>query len=391
MKAVCWNGVLNVGVEEVPDPQLINPRDAIIRVTSTAICGSDLHLYHGLIPSMQKGDILGHEFMGEVMEVGEQVQNLKPGDRVVVPFPIACGQCFFCQRGLYSCCDNSNPKAYLAEAMYGYSPAGIYGYSHMLGGYAGGQAEYVRVPFADVGPLKIENGFRDEQVLFLSDIFPTGYMAAEQANIQPGDTVAVWGCGPVGQFAIQSAWMFNPARVIAIDRYPERLEMAQRYGRAEVINYAGGVDVVETLKQMTGGMGPDVCIDAVGMEAHKTGLEGAYDFAKQTVRIESDRPFALRGCIQACRKGGTISLAGVYGGFIDTIPMGAAFNKGLTFKMGQTHVQRYMKLLFEKIESGQIDPSFVVTHIFPLTEAPHAYQIFQKKLDGCVKVVLKPE
>ena len=391
MKAVCWNGVLNVGVEEVPDPQLINPRDAIIRVTSTAICGSDLHLYHGLIPSMQKGDILGHEFMGEVMEVGEQVQNLKPGDRVVVPFPIACGQCFFCQRGLYSCCDNSNPKAYLAEAMYGYSPAGIYGYSHMLGGYAGGQAEYVRVPFADVGPLKIENGFRDEQVLFLSDIFPTGYMAAEQANIQPGDTVAVWGCGPVGQFAIQSAWMFNPARVIAIDRYPERLEMAQRYGRAEVINYAGGVDVVETLKQMTGGMGPDVCIDAVGMEAHKTGLEGAYDFAKQTVRIESDRPFALRECIQACRKGGTISLAGVYGGFIDTIPMGAAFNKGLTFKMGQTHVQRYMKLLFEKIESGKIDPSFVVTHIFPLTEAPHAYQIFQKKLDGCVKVVLKPE
>ena len=391
MKAVCWNGVLNVGVEEVPDPQLINPRDAIIRVTSTAICGSDLHLYHGLIPSMQKGDILGHEFMGEVMEIGEQVQNLKPGDRVVVPFPIACGQCFFCQRGLYSCCDNSNPKAYLAEAMYGYSPAGIYGYSHMLGGYAGGQAEYVRVPFADVGPLKIENGFRDEQVLFLSDIFPTGYMAAEQANIQPGDTVAVWGCGPVGQFAIQSAWMFNPARVIAIDRYPERLGMAQRYGRAEVLNYEGGVDVVETLKQMTGGMGPDVCIDAVGMEAHKTGLEGAYDFAKQTVRIESDRPFALRECIQACRKGGTISLAGVYGGFIDTIPMGAAFNKGLTFKMGQTHVQRYMKLLFEKIESGQIDPSFVVTHIFPLTEAPHAYQIFQKKLDGCVKVVLKPE
>lgn len=389
MKAVCWNGITNVGVEEVPEPKLLNPRDAIVKITATAICGSDLHLYDGYIPSMKKGDILGHEFMGEVVEVGGQVKNLAKGDRVVVPFPIACGSCFFCQHDLWALCDNSNPNASLAESMYGHSPAGIFGYSHLLGGYAGGQAEYVRVPFADVGPFKIENGFRDEQVLFLTDIFPTGYMAAENGNIQPGDTVAVWGCGPVGQFAIQSAWMFNPARVIAIDRYPERLEMAKEYGHAEVINYEG-VDVVETLKQMTGGLGPDVCIDAVGMEAHKSGIEGLYDSAKQKVRIETDRPYVLREVIQACRKGGMLSLAGVYGGFVDTIPMGAAFNKGLTLKMGQTHVHRYLKPLFEKIESGEIDPSFVVTHIFPLVEAPYAYEIFKHKIDGCIKVVLKP-
>jgi threonine dehydrogenase-like Zn-dependent dehydrogenase len=391
MKAVCWNGIVNIGIEDVPEPQLLNPRDAIIRVTSTAICGSDLHLYNGYVPAMKPGDILGHEFMGEVVEVGEKVQNLKVGDRVVVPFPIACGHCYFCERGLWALCDNSNPNASMAEAMYGHSPAGIYGYSHLMGGYAGGQAEYVRVPFADVGPFKIENGFRDEQVLFLTDIFPTGYMAAEQANIQPGDTVAVWGCGPVGQFVIQSAWMFNPARVIAIDRFPERLAMAQTHGRAEVINYESGVDVVETLKQMTGGMGPDVCIDAVGMEAHKAGIEGVYDFAKQTVKIESDRPYVLRECIQACRKGGTISLSGVYGGLIDKIPMGAAFNKGLTFKMGQAHVHRYLPTLFEKIENREIDPSFVVTHVLPLREAPQAYEMFKKKIDGCIKVVLKPE
>ena len=391
MKAVCWNGIAKVTVEDVPDPQILNPRDAIVQVTSTAICGSDLHLYDGYVPAMKPGDILGHEFMGTVVEVGEQVSNLKLGDRVVVPFPIACGNCYFCERGLWALCDNSNPNASFAEGLYGHSPAGIYGYSHLLGGYAGGQAEFVRVPFADVGPFKIENGFRDEQVLFLTDIFPTGYMAAEQANIQPGDTVAVWGCGPVGQFVIQSAWMFNPARVIAIDRFTERLAMAQTYGRAEIIDYSGGVDVVETLKQMTGGMGPDVCIDTVGMEAHKTGIEGVYDFAKQTVKIESDRPYVLRECIQACRKGGTISLAGVYGGFIDTMPMGAAFNKGLTFKMGQTHVHRYLQPLFEKIESGQVDPSFVVTHILPLREAPQAYEIFKKKIDNCIKVVMKPE
>ena len=391
MKAVCWNGIANVTVEDVPEPQLLNPRDAIVQVSSTAICGSDLHLYNGYVPAMKPGDILGHEFMGTVVEVGEQVSNLNVGDRVVVPFPIACGHCFFCERGLWALCDNSNPNASFAEGLYGHSPAGIFGYSHLLGGYAGGQAEYVRVPFADIGPLKIENGFRDEQVLFLTDIFPTGYMAAEQANIQPGDTVAVWGCGPVGQFVIQSAWMFNPARVIAIDRFPERLEMAHKYGRAEIIDYSGGVDVVETLKQMTGGMGPDVCIDAVGMEAHKAGIEGAYDFVKQTVKIESDRPYVLRECIQACRKGGTVSLAGVYGGFIDTVPMGAAFNKGLTLKMGQCHVHRYLKPLFEKIESEQIDPSVVVTHVLPLREAPEAYEIFKKKMDGCIKVVMKPD
>lgn len=390
MKAVCWNGISNVEVQDVPDPKLLNPRDAIVKVTATAICGSDLHLYDGYIPSMKKGDILGHEFMGEVVEVGGQVKNLAKGDRVVVPFPIACGNCFFCQHDLWALCDNSNPNASLAEAMYGHSPAGIYGYSHLLGGYAGGQAEYVRVPFADVGPFKIENGFRDEQVLFLTDIFPTGYMAAENGNIQPGDTVAVWGCGPVGQFAIQSAWMFNPARVIAIDRYPERLRMADEYGHAEVINYEG-TDVIEILKQMTGGMGPDVCIDAVGMEAHKLGIEGFYDSAKQKVRIETDRPHVLREAIQACRKGGIVSLAGVYGGFVDTIPIGAAFNKGLTLKMGQTHVHRYLKPLFEKIEEGEIDPSFIVTHIFPLDEAPYAYEIFKHKIDGCIKVVLKPE
>jgi threonine dehydrogenase-like Zn-dependent dehydrogenase len=389
MKAVCWNGVTDVSVEEVSDPKLINPRDAIVKITATAICGSDLHLYNGYIPTMKKGDILGHEFMGEVVEVGPEVKNLTPGDRVVVPFPIACGNCFFCKHDLWALCDNSNPNASIAEAMYGHSPSGIFGYSHLLGGYAGGQAEYVRVPFADVGPFKIENGFRDEQVLFLTDIFPTGYMAAEQANIQPDDTVAIWGCGPVGQFAIQSAWMFNPARVIAIDRYPERLEMAERYGRAEVINYEG-IDVVETLKLMTGGMGPDVCIDAVGLEAHKAGLEGVYDLAKQKVRIESDRPHVLRETIQACRKGGTVSFAGVYGGFIDTVPMGAAFAKGLTLKMGQTHVHRYLRPLFEKIEVGEIDPAFVVTHIFPLEQAPEAYEIFKYKRDGCVKVVMKP-
>ena len=389
MKAVCWNGITDIQVEKVPDPKLLNPRDAIIRVTSTAICGSDLHLYDGYIPTMQKGDILGHEFMGEVVEVANEVKNLAVGDRVVVPFPIACGQCFFCRQGLWALCDNSNPNASLAEAMYGHSPAGIFGYSHLMGGYAGGQAEYVRVPFADVGPFKIEDGFSDEQVLFLTDIFPTGYMAAENAAIKPGDTVAVWGCGPVGQMVIQSAWTFNPARVIAIDRYPERLQMAEKYGRAEVFNYEG-VDVVETLKQMTGGMGPDVCIDAVGMEAHKHGLEGIYDLAKQSVRIETDRPYVLREAIQACRKGGTISLAGVYGGFIDSVPMGAAFNKGLTFKMGQTHVHRYLKPLFGLISSGKIDPSFIVTHVFPLDKAPEAYETFKHKRDGCVKVVMKP-
>ena len=389
MKAVCWYGKNDVRVEMVPDPVLLNPRDAIIKVTSTSICGSDLHLYNGFLPAMMKGDILGHEFMGEVMQTGPEVQNLKPGDRVVVPFPIACGNCYFCQQGMWSLCDNSNPKAAMAEALFGFSPAGIYGYSHLLGGYSGGQAEYVRVPFADIGPIKIENGFSDEQVLFLSDIFPTGYQAIEQAGVNPGDVVAVWGCGPVGLFAIKSAFMFGAEQVIAIDRVPERLEMVKENSPAEVLNFEG-VDVVEVLKDMTGGRGPDVCVEAVGMEAHVAGIEGLIDRAKQAVKVETGRPIALREAIQACRKGGVVSIAGVFGGFLDTIPFGAAFNKGLTFKMGQTHVHKYLRPLLQRIERGEIDPSFVVSHKMRLEDAPYAYQIFQQKQDECVKIVLKP-
>lgn len=389
MKAVCWYGTHDIRVEEVPDPILLNPHDAIIKVTSTAICGSDLHLYNGFIPAMLPGDIMGHEFMGQVVQTGPEVKNIRAGDRVVVPFPISCGSCYYCKRGLWSLCDNTNPKSKLAEGLFGYTPSGIYGYSQLLGGYAGGQAEYVRVPFADVGPIKVPDSLSDEQVLFLSDIFPTGYMAAENGNIQPGDIVAVWGCGPVGQFAIQSAFMFGASRVIAIDRIPERLHMAEEKGRAETLNFEG-LDVIDALKQMTGGRGPDVCIDAVGMEAHVAGVQGIVDRAKQAVKIETDRPTALREAIVACRKGGVVSLAGVYSGFVDTVPMGAAFNKGLTFKMGQTHVQRYLRPLLERIESGQIDPSFVVTHQLPLEEAPHAYKIFKDKEDRCIKVVLKP-
>lgn len=389
MKAVCWYGKNDVRVEMVPDPVLLNPRDAIIKVTSTSICGSDLHLYDGFLPAMMKGDILGHEFMGEVMQTGPEVQNLKPGDRVVVPFPIACGNCYFCQQGMWSLCDNSNPKAAMAEALFGFSPAGIYGYSHLLGGYSGGQAEYVRVPFADIGPIKIENGFSDEQVLFLSDIFPTGYQAIEQAGVNPGDVVAVWGCGPVGLFAIKSAFMFGAEQVIAIDRVPERLEMVKENSPAEVLNFEG-VDVVEVLKDMTGGRGPDVCVEAVGMEAHVAGIEGLIDRAKQAVKVETGRPIALREAIQACRKGGVVSIAGVFGGFLDTIPFGAAFNKGLTFKMGQTHVHKYLRPLLQRIERGEIDPSFVVSHKMRLEDAPYAYQIFQQKQDECVKIVLKP-
>jgi threonine dehydrogenase-like Zn-dependent dehydrogenase len=376
-------------VDNVPDPKILNPRDAIVRITATAICGSDLHLYDGYIPTMQGGDILGHEFMGEVVEVGSEVGNLTVGDRVVVPFTIACGNCFFCQRQLWSLCDNSNPNAEMAAALYGYSPSGLFGYSHMMGGYAGGQAEYARVPFADVGPMKIPDGLPDEQVLFLSDIFPTGYMAAENCNIQPGDVVAVWGCGPVGQFAIKSAYMFGAERVIAIDRYPERLEMAQRDGGAEVLNYEDA-DVLDALKELTGGRGPDACIDAVGMEAHGTGLDAMYDRAKQAARVSFDRPTVLRYAIMACRKGGTVSIPGVYGGFLDKIPFGAAFNKGLTFKMGQTHMMRYMRPLLERIMNGDIDPSFVITHRLSLDDAAQGYKIFHGKEDNCIKVVLKP-
>jgi threonine dehydrogenase-like Zn-dependent dehydrogenase len=388
MKAVCWHGANDVRVDTVPDPKILNPRDAILKITSTAICGSDLHLYDGYIPTMQSGDILGHEFMGEVVEVGSSVKTLKKGDRVVVPFTISCGNCFFCQRDLWSLCDNSNPNQWLVEKMYGHSPSGIFGYSHLLGGYAGGQAEYVRVPFADVGPLKIPDGLSDDQVLFLTDIFPTGYMAAENCNIQPGDTVAVWGCGPVGQFALRSAFMLGAERVIAIDRIPERLAMAESAG-AEIVNYEE-IDAGEALKEMTGGRGPDACIEAVGMEAHGTDAMAVYDRIKQAVRLETGRPLALRQAIVACRKGGTVSMPGVYGGFVDKVPLGAFMNKGLTLRTGQTHVHKYLQPLLDKIQKGEIDPRFIITHRFPLENAPHAYEIFKHKKDNCIKVVLQP-
>jgi threonine dehydrogenase-like Zn-dependent dehydrogenase len=389
MRATCWYGTKNVQVEEVPDPKILNNRDAIVRITKTAICGSDLHIYNGMIPTMKRGDVLGHEFMGEVVEVGPDVSNLSVGARVVVPFPIACGHCLQCERELYSLCENSNPNGWMAEKLYGYSPCGIFGYSHMLGGYAGGQAEYARVPFADIGPLKIPDALSDEQVLFLSDIFPTGYMAAEACNIQPGDIVAVWGCGPVGQFAIKSAYMLGAERVIAIDRFQYRLNMARTRGGADTLNYEE-LDIHEALKDMTGGRGPDACIDAVGMEGHAPGIAGAYDRAKQAMMLESDRPVALRQAILACRSGGTISVAGVYGGFIDKFPMGAIVNRSLTLKSGQTHVHRYMRPLLQRIERGEIDPSFVITHRMKLTDAPQGYETFVHKEDDCMKVVLTP-
>lgn len=388
MKAVCWHGKNDVRVENVPDPSILNPRDAILKITSTAICGADLHLYDGSIPTMQKGDILGHEFMGEVVEKGSEVKNLNKGDRVVIPFTIACGHCFFCNRDLWSLCDNSIPDGKIVEKAYGHTPSALFGYSHMLGGYAGGQAQYVRVPFADTAALKIPDGMTDKQVLFLTDIFPTGYQAAENCNIQPGDTVAIWGCGPVGQFAIRSAFMLGADRVIAIDRVPERLAMA-REGKAETINYEE-IDAGEALKEMTGGMGPDSCIDAVGLEAHGTGLDAFYDKAKQSLRLETDRPTALRQAIVACRKGGTLSIPGVYGGFVDKFPLGALFSKGLTVKTGQTHVHKYLKPLLERIQHGDIDPTFVITHEISLDEAPQGYEIFKHKRDNCIKIVLNP-
>ncbi len=391
MRAVCWNGKTDIRVETVPDPEILNPRDAIVRITSTAICGSDLHLYDGYIPTMKKGDILGHEFMGEVVEVGREVKNLAVGDRVVVPFTIACGRCFFCKKGLWSACDNSNPNAWMMEKAYGASGSGLFGYSHMMGGYAGGQAEYARVPFADVGPLKVPDGLEDEKVLFLSDIFPTGYMAAENCNIQPGDTVAVFGCGPVGQFAIQSAWMLGAERVIAIDRFPERLRLAESWGRAEVINYEEADAIVGVLRDLTGGFGPDSCIDAVGMEAHGTTIDAYYDKAKQNVKLGTDRPHALRQAIQACRKGGTVSIPGVYGGLLDKFPLGAAFGKGLTLKMGQTNMHKYMQPLLAKVEQGEIDPSRLITHRLGLDDAPWGYKTFRDKEDDCIKVVMKPQ
>ena len=389
MRAACWHGRQDIHIEHVPDPQILNPRDAIIRITRTAICGSDLHLYNGFIPSMKKGDIVGHEFMGEVVETGTGVSNLRKGDRVVVPFPIACGHCEPCSRELYSLCENSNPNAWMGEQMWGYTPCGIFGYSHLMGGYPGGQAEYVRVPFADVGPLKVPDELSDEQVLFLSDIFPTGFMAAEACGIRPGDVVAVWGCGPVGQFAIKSAYMLGAAKVIAIDRFPYRLRIAAAQGGAETINYEQ-VSVSEALREMTAGRGPDHCIDAVGLEGHAPGLKGAYDKAKTMVMLETDRPVALREAIMNCRSGGTISVAGVYGGFIDKFPMGAIVNRALTIKSGQTHVQRYMRPLLERIRSGEIDPSFVITHRLSLDDVSEGYSTFSLKEDECLKVVMTP-
>jgi threonine dehydrogenase-like Zn-dependent dehydrogenase len=388
MKALVWHATNDVRVERVPDPEILNPRDAIVKITSSAICGSDLHLLDGYIPTMQAGDILGHEFMGEVMEVGKGNAKLKVGDRVVVPFTIACGRCFFCERQLWSCCDNSNPNAWMAEKLYGYATSGLFGYSHLTGGYAGGQAEYARVPFADVGPLKVPEGLTDEQVLFLSDIFPTGYMAAENCDIQPGDVIAVWGCGPVGQMAIRSAFLLGAARVIAVDSVPERLRMATEAG-AEIINF-DDEDVFEKLRASTGGRGPDACIDAVGLEAHGATLDAYLDKAKAAAFLATDRPNALRQAIHCCRKGGIVSIPGVYGGFLDKIPFGAAFQKGLTFRMGQTHMMKYMKPLLNRIERGEIDPSFVITHRFSIDDAAKAYYLFRDHKDECIKVVLKP-
>jgi threonine dehydrogenase-like Zn-dependent dehydrogenase len=389
MKALVWHAANDVRVEKVADPAILNPRDAIIKVTSTAICGSDLHLLNGYIPTMQAGDILGHEFMGEVVEVGQANKKLRIGDRVVVPFTIACGHCFFCQKELWSLCDNSNPNAWMAEKVYGHSTAGLFGYSHMTGGYAGGQAEYVRVPFADVGPLKVPDTLSDEQVLFLSDILPTGYMAAQNCDISPGDVIAVWGCGPVGLMAIRSAFLLGAARVLAIDHVPERMRLAASAG-ADLVNF-DEESVFERVKQLTGGRGPDACIDAVGLEAHGATVDAYIDRAKTATFLATDRPNALRQAIHACRKGGIVSIPGVYGGFLDKVPLGAAFQKGLTFKMGQTHVMKYMKPLLDRIERGEIDPSFVITHRLPLDEAPTGYRLFRDHKNECVKVVLKPQ
>ena len=390
MRALCWMAPTKVSVREVPDPVLLSDRDAIVKVGSTAICGSDLHLYDGYIPMVEPGDVLGHEFMGEVVELGAAVTNLKVGDRVVVPFPIACGACLSCQRGLYSLCENSNPNAGLAEKIMGHSPAGIFGYSHLLGGFAGGQAEYVRVPFADVGPVKVDDDLSDDQVLFLSDILPTGYMAADMCDIQPGDVVAVWGAGPVGQFAMLSAALLGAAQVIAIDRFPERLAMAQKYAGAHPLNYEE-TSVAEELRELTGGRGPDRCIDAVGMEAHTdiTAIR-LYDKTKQLMRLQTERPEALREAILSCRNGGTVSVVGVYGGFVDKFPIGSLMNRSLTVRAGQAHVQRYTEKLLGHIRDGDIDPTFVISHHLPLEEAPRGYEMFKNKTDDCTKVVLHP-
>lgn len=390
MKAVCWNGKYDVRTETVPDPKILNPRDAIVKVTTTAICGSDLHLYDGIIPTMVPGDILGHEFMGEIVDVGPEVKNLKVGDRVVVPFTISCGSCFFCDKGLNSLCDNSNPNAAMTAKVYGDAPAGLFGYSHMMGGYDGGQAEYARVPYADYGPLKVPDGLRDEQVVFLTDIFPTGYMAAENARIESGDTVAIWGAGPVGQFAIRSAFMFGAARVISIDREPARLALSKTAPGDVVTVDFGHENVIEKLLDLTGGRGPDACIDCVGTEAFGHGAGMVLDFVKQQLRLESDRPNVLRQAMTACRKGGTISIPGVYGGVFDGFNFGSAWNKGLNFAMGQTNMKRYMDPLLKRIQEGEIDPSFVITHRGTLDDAPELYSTFRNKKSECIKVIMQP-
>ncbi|HEY9698961.1 MAG TPA: zinc-dependent alcohol dehydrogenase [Trichocoleus sp.] len=389
MRAVCWHGVGDVRVDNVPDPTLLNPRDAIIKVTATTICGSDLHIYDGYIPTMKEGDIIGHEFMGEVVEVGREVKKLKIGDRVVVSSIIGCGQCFFCQEQAWSLCDNSNPNGWIQEPIFGYGTAGIFGYSHAFGGYAGSQAEYIRVPFADHGCVKVPKELPEEKLLPISDAFPTGYMGAAFCDIQPGDTVAVWGCGPVGQFAMKSAYLLGAERVIGIDEVPERLQLARTFAGAETINFSE-VDAGEALTEMTGGRGPDACIDACGLEAHGLGFEGMYDRVKQAVRMETDRPNILRQMLVACRKGGTVSIMGVYSGLVDKIPMGAAFNKGLTLKMGQMFGQKYMPKLVEYVLNGEVDPSVVFTHHLPLEETKQGFELFKHKRDNCIKVLLKP-
>lgn len=388
MKALTWHGKKDVRIEKVPDPKILDPRDVIVEVTKSAICGSDLHIYHGFVTGMEKGDILGHEFAGKIVELGKNVANLRAGDRVVVPFTISCGECNYCSKGLFSLCTQTNPDKDKLDKAYGYHTAGLFGYSHMYGGYPGGQSQYVRVPFAEVGALRLPDEVDDEEALFLSDIFPTGFMAAENCNIQPGQTIAIWGCGPVGQFAIRSAFLLGATRVIAIDRYPDRLKMAIE-GGADVIDYTK-MDVLKAIKEMTAGKGADACIDAVGMEAHGQTLDALYDDIAQTMKWETDRSHALRQAIQCCAAGGTVSIPGVYIGILDKFPLGAAFAKGLTFKMGQTHCQKYMTKLLAFIEKKQIDPRFVITHRIGLDEVPAAYEKFEKKTDQCVKCVITP-
>ncbi|MEA2767999.1 MAG: hypothetical protein QOD93_961 [Acetobacteraceae bacterium] len=389
MKALVWHGKGSMRCDTVPDPKIEHPRDAIIKVTACAICGSDLHIYDGMIPTMQRGDVLGHETMGEVVEVGTDNKKLKIGDRVVVPFTISCGECFFCRRGFFSGCERSNPNHKIAEKLWGHSPAGLFGYSHMLGGYAGGQAEYLRVPFADVGPIKVPEGLTDEQVLFLSDIFPTGYMAAEFCNIQPGDTIAIWGCGPVGQFAIRSAFLLGAEQVIAIDSVPERLLMAREAG-ALTLDFTYE-DIYDRIQDLTNDRGADACIDAVGTEAEATtSFDSMLDRIKVATFMGTDRPHVLRQAIHCCRNFGTVSIVGVYGGLLDKMPMGSAVNRGLTFRMAQTPVQHYLPILMERILNGEIDPSFVITHRASLQDGPDLYKTFRDKKDGCIKVVLKP-